>query len=96
MNEDILILLFCYLIFGLTLLFLTLKSENKQKIAVINLTVAGIYSAIFIYNLIYNSSGGSSLGWLMFLIFFIGVHWLIIIVRLIFKIIEKIKNKNKL
>ncbi len=83
MNEDNLYLLFCYLIFGLTLTILTIRSKNRQKTLLVNLIIAGLYSGLFIYNLTYNSSGGSGLLWLMYLMFFIGMHWLINLIGLI-------------
>jgi amino acid transporter len=83
MSEDNLYLLFCYLIFGLTLTILTIRSKNRQKTLLVNLIIAGLYSGLFIYNLTYNSSGGSGLLWLMYLMFFIGMHWLINLIGLI-------------
>ena len=77
MNEDDFMLLFCYLIFGLTLGFLTVRSKNRLKTLTINLIVSGLYSGLFFYNLTFNSSGGSGLVWFMSLLFFIGVHWII-------------------
>jgi hypothetical protein len=83
MSEDNLILLFCYLIFGITLLFLTVRRKNKKRILAINLTLAGVYSGIFLYNLAYNSSGGAGLLWLIYLMFAIGLHWLINLIGII-------------
>ena len=77
MSEDDFMLLFCYLIFGLTLGVLTVRSKNRLKTLTINLIVLGLYSTLFFYNLTINSSGGSALVWLMSLLFFIGVHWII-------------------
>jgi hypothetical protein len=61
MSEDNLYLLFCYLIFGLTLVVLTVRSKNRLKTLTINLIVSGLYSGLFFYNLTFNSSGGSGL-----------------------------------
>lgn len=77
MNEDYLYLLFCYLIFVLTLVVFALRSNNCLRILTINLLIAVFYSTLFFYQLTYNSSGGSGLVWLMCLMFAIGVHWLI-------------------
>jgi amino acid transporter len=83
MSEDNLYLLFCYLLFGLTLAILTIRSENRKKTLLVNLLIAGLYSGLFLYNLTFNSSGGSGLVWLVYLMFFIGLHWLINLIGLI-------------
>jgi VanZ family protein len=83
MSEDNLYLLFCYLIFGLTLAILTIRSKNRKKTLLVNLFIAGLYSGLFLYNLTFNSSGGSGLVWLVYLMFFIGLHWLINFIGLI-------------
>jgi VanZ family protein len=83
MSEDNLYLLFCYLIFGLTLAILTIRSKNRKKTLLVNLLIAGLYSGLFLYNLTFNSSGGSGLVWLVYLMFFIGLHWLINFIGLI-------------
>ena len=80
MSEDNLYLLFCYLILGITLLFLTLRSKHKLKTIILNLVIVGLYSGLFFYNLTFNSSGGGGLVWLVFLMFSIGLHWLIILI----------------
>ena len=77
MNEDYLYLLFCYLIFVLTLGVYAIRNHNCLRILTINLLIAVFYSTLFFYQLTYNSSGGSGLVWLMCLMFAIGVHWLI-------------------
>jgi amino acid transporter len=77
MSEDNLYLLFCYLILGITLLFLTLRSKHKLKTIAINLIIGGLYSGLLFYNLTFNSSGGTGLVWFVFLMFSIGLHWLI-------------------
>ena len=83
MSEDNLDLLFCYLIFGLTLCILIIRSKNRLKTFAINLIIAALYSGLFFYNLTFNSSGGSGLVWLVYLMFFIGLHWLINFIGLV-------------
>ena len=83
MSEDDFMLLFSYLIFGLTLGVLTLISKNRLKTLTINLIVSGLYSAFLFYNLTFNSSGGSGLVWLMSLLVFIGLHWIINLVGIV-------------
>jgi hypothetical protein len=83
MSEDDFMLLFFYLVFGLTLGVLTVRSKNRLKTLTINLIVSGLYSGLFFYNLTFNSSGGSGLVWLMSLLFFIGVHWIINLIGII-------------
>ena len=83
MSEDDYMLLYFYLIFGLTLVVLTVRSKNRLKTLTINLIVSALYSALFLYNLTFNSSGGSGLIWLMSLLFFIGVHWIINLIGIV-------------
>jgi hypothetical protein len=65
------------LIFVLTLGVYAIRNNNCLRILTINLLIAVFYSALFFYQLTYNSSGGSGLVWLVFLMFAIGIHWLI-------------------
>lgn len=88
MTEDNLYLLFCYLIFGLTLTILTIRSKNRKKTLLVNVIIAGLYSGLFLYNLTYNSSGGSGLVWLVYLMFFIGLHWLINLIGLVMTFVK--------
>lgn len=89
MNEDNIYLLFCYLIFGLTLLILTIRSKHRLKTAGINLFISALYSGYFIYNLTFNSFSGTSLAWLIFLMFAIGLHWIINIVGILLSFKKK-------
>jgi ABC-type Co2+ transport system permease subunit len=89
MTEDNLYLLICYLVYGLTLLILTLKSKNRTKTLVINLTILFIYSGFLLYNLKYNSSGGSGLVWLIYLMIALGLHWITNLISLINKLLRK-------
>lgn len=59
----------------------------------IHLVIAGVYSGLFIYNLTFNSSGGSGLVWLVYLMLFIGLHWLINFIAIILTFIRKDKIK---
>jgi len=83
MSEDTLYLLLCYLIFGLTLTILTFRSNNRQKTLIVNLLIAGLYNGLFVYNLTFNSSGGRGLAWLVYLLLFIGMHWLINLIGIV-------------
>ena len=94
MSEDNLYLLFCYTIYGLTLAFYAIKSKSRTKTIFINLTILFLYSSIFIYNLIFNSAGGSGLVWLVYLMFVIGLHWLFNLIGLIWIFISTPKPKE--
>lgn len=59
----------------------------------IHLVIAGVYSGLFIYNLTFNSSGGSGLVWLVYLMLFIGLHWLINFIAIILTFTRKDKIK---
>lgn len=95
MTEDNLILLCCYAIYALTLLTLILRSKERLKSCIINLTVLGLYSGFFFYNLTFNSAGGSSLVWLVNLMFAIGLHWLINLIGIILTFIKKRDTSNE-
>jgi amino acid transporter len=92
MSEDNLYLLFCYLLFGITLAILSKRSKSRQKTLLKNLIISVLYSTLFLYNLIYNSSEGSGLVWLVYLMFFIGIHWLINLIGLILTFTKKSKR----
>lgn len=96
MSEDNLYLLIYYLIYGLTLLILTYRSKNKLRTAIINFIVLALYSGLFFYNLTFNSSGGSGLLWLVYLMFAIGLHWLINLIGIALTYFEtnEIKKTN--
>jgi amino acid transporter len=93
MSEDNLYLLFCYLIFGMTLGVFTIRSKNRLKTLKINLIIAGLYSGLFFYNLTFNSSGGSGLVWLVFLMFSVGLHWLINLIGIILTYTKRTNNE---
>lgn len=95
MSEDNLYLLFCYLIFGLTLCIYTTRSKNRQRTFLINLIILGLYSGLFFYNLKYNSSGGSGLLWLLYLMFFIGLHWIVNLIGIVLSFMKKSGNSSK-
>lgn len=83
MSEDNLYLLLCFLIFGLTLAILILRSKNKLRTLGINLIIAALYGSFFIYNIEFNGRGGTGLVWFAFLLFSIGLHWLINVIGII-------------
>jgi hypothetical protein len=89
MSEDDLYLMICYLVQLITMFVLIGRSKNRKKSALINIGFFLSYNILFHYNLIYNSSGGSGLVWLVYLMFSLGSHWLINIIGIIKTIITK-------
>lgn len=83
MNEDYLLLVFGFLVYGLTLTILTRRSKNKLKTVTTNITILGLYSGLFIYNIVYNGQYGSGFLWFFYLACSIGLHWFINIIGLI-------------
>ena len=77
MREDDLYLIFCYLIYFVTLGLLVYFSNNRWRTALINILIVALYSSLFIYNLMYNSAGGTGLVWLVFLMGSLCIHWLV-------------------
>jgi len=80
MKEDNLYLLIGYLLLGVTVLILTLKSKNKLRILRVNLIIVGLYSGLFLYKLTYSNSGGSGFVWYFYLLLSLGLHSVINIV----------------
>ena len=81
-----------YGVHWITLYFLVSQSENKRRILVVNALVQFSYSAILIYNLLYNAQDSMGLVWLLYLIWVIGVHWLVNSILLIFRVWKKNKS----
>jgi len=77
MNEDQIILLICFLIYWVTLVIIAICSENRKKVLFTNLSIHILYSSYFLYGLAFKSQYGAGLVWLIFLMFAIGLHWLI-------------------
>ena len=86
MSEDNQILLLCYFIYWITLAFIVLRSKQKIRAIIYNLVIQFIYSMILLYNLEYNSAGGSGVLWLVYLMLIVGVHWLVNLLGLILKL----------
>ena len=89
MSEDDLYLMICYLVQLITMFILIGRSKSRKKSTLINIGFFLSYNILFHYNLIYNSSGGSGLVWLVYLMFSLGLHWLINIIGIIKTIITK-------
>ena len=81
--DDLLLLLFGFLVYGLTLFILTLRSKNKIKTATINLIILGVYSGLFIYNFVYNGQYGSGFLWLFYLACSVILHWIINLIGIV-------------
>src|SRR6476620_8613519 len=96
MSEDNLYLLFCYIIYGLTLTLFVIRSKRKLRTFLINLTILSLYSGLFFYNLTYNSSGGSGLLWLFYLMLSIGLHWLINFIGIVVTFFKPTEFKNSI
>ena len=76
MGEDDLYLMICYLVQLTTMFVLIGRSNNRKKSALINIGFFLCYNILFHYNLIY-------------LMFSLGLHWLINITGIIKTIITK-------
>jgi len=83
MTEDYLYLLFAFVIHVLTLLILTIRSKHKFRTIALNLTILGIYSGLFIYNMICNREYGSGLLWLFYLACALVIHWIVMMTGII-------------
>jgi hypothetical protein len=83
MSEDNLLLLYCYIIYAVTLGVLVSFHKQKVKVLLTNVIILMGYSAWFLYNLFYNSEGGVGLVWLVYLMIFIGFHFLINVIGIV-------------
>jgi hypothetical protein len=89
MNDDELLLLFSFLLYWITFIFLFVKTNNKKQVLIINLTIHLIYSFYFLHGLFYRSHGnGNALAWWFYLLLIIWTHWIINLVRLIYIFIK--------
>jgi len=91
MNDDELLLLFSFILYWVTFVFLFKKTKEKKIVTIINLTIHSIYSLYFLYGLLYRSEGGAALGWWFFLLLLLWTHWLINLGQLIYLLV---KTKN--
>lgn len=82
MSEDALYLIGCYLIYGLTLTMLALRSQMRLRVIGTNLVILIIYSVPLLYALNFASAGGSGLVWLVYLMIALGIHWVINLIGL--------------
>ena len=89
MNDDELLLLFSFLLYCITFIFLIVKTNNKKQVLIINLTIHAIYSSYFLQGLFYRSQGnGNALAWWFYLLLIIWTHWIINLVQLIYIFIK--------
>lgn len=94
MNDDELLLLFSFLLYWVTLVFLAIKTKDKKRILIINLTIHVIYSSYFLYGLFYRSQGnGTALAWWFYLLLLLWTHWIINLGQLIYLYV-KTKKQN--
>ncbi len=89
MDEDLIILLFCFVLYWIALFVFTLKSENRKKTFLINFGIHLLYSSYFIYGLLYQSQGGAGLVWWFYLIVVIGLHCVINLISLLVLLFRK-------
>lgn len=95
MNNDNLLLIIIILIYWGTLLWLASKRKYSKKTLIINGLINIIYTAYFLYGLIYLSQGGGSLVWWFYLLLFTGSHWLINLATITY-LLFKPSPKNKI
>jgi len=78
MNDDELLLLFSFLLYWATFIFLVIKTTDKNKVLAINLTIHIIYSGYFLHGLFFHSQGnGTALAWWFYLLLILCIHWII-------------------
>ncbi len=83
MSEDTIYLLIAYFIVGVTLAALIYRARARRRCALINLTTLLTYSIPLLYGLNFQSTGGTGLVWIFYLMLALGVHWLVNVISLI-------------
>jgi len=88
MNEDEKILLLSFIGYWIVLFILTVKSKNKIKTGLLNLSIHIVYSSYFLYGLYGRSQGGTALAWFLYLLFIIWIHTIINLGQVVYNIIK--------
>ena len=90
MNADEFILLFSFLMYWVTLIFLLIKTTDKKKVLAINFTIHIIYTGYFLHGLFYRSQGnGTALTWWFYLLLILCIHFIINLGQLIYLFVKK-------
>ena len=96
MTGDDQILLLDFIVYWLSLIFITWTSKNRTKMFVINFLIHIIYSSYMLYNLKIryypNGSGGVTFAWFIFLLIILAVHSFFNILIAIIKVFKNIKH----
>lgn len=96
MNDDELLLLFSFLLYWATFISLVIKTTDKKKVLIINMTIHGIYSGYFLHGLFCRSQGnGTALAWWFYLLLLLWTHWIINLGQLIYSFIKTRRNITK-
>lgn len=90
MTEDDQLLLACYIINWITLVFIGFYSANKKKYILLHIGVQAVYSVYWWYQFKYNSRGGAALATWFFWMLTIVLHWIGCFIQLVL-----ILNKSK-
>ena len=86
MNEDELILSVAYILFWSITITMIYKSKNRILAGLTHIPIHILYCSYFIYGLKYDSDGGGSLLWILGLLYTIGIHSLINLLLLFYKL----------
>ena len=95
MTEDGQILLSAFIIYWVTLIFITINSSRRLRTFVTNFLIHIAYSTYLLYGLKYDSAEGGGLVWFCFLLFILGGHSLINATIIVTRIFRKIKSDLK-
>ncbi|MFN0203488.1 MAG: hypothetical protein ACKVTZ_18320, partial [Bacteroidia bacterium] len=91
MNEDEKLLVFVFIGLWISIILLIANTERQKRIATagIHLLIHLAYSTYFLHGLYFKGAGGTSLGWLVFLLFTLCLHLVINLGILAYKAIKK-------
>ncbi|MBS1582874.1 MAG: hypothetical protein JST66_11800 [Bacteroidetes bacterium] len=83
MTEDTIYLLLCYVLLGITMTASVLKRPDRSRTIGIHIGILLAYSLPLLYALHFRSTEGTALGWLIYLMVAIGIHWAVIVIGLV-------------
>ena len=76
-SNDDLVLIIGFIIYWITLTYLVYKSRSRKRTLLINLIIHFAYGAYFLYRMYVNPQPGEAMAVWLYLLLFLGVHWVI-------------------
>ena len=93
--TDFQLLTLAFILFWLSLVFLTINSTKRLWTFAVNFIIHLVYSSYLLYGLAYKSEGGGGLAWWFYLLLALGGHLLSNITFIIVKIFKQLNDNVK-